>query len=260
VVATKKPDILFWSLVGLLVSVVLAINFYDLTIRPVHHDEGVNGWFINNLINSGKYTYSPEHYHGPTFFYLGRFFSKIFGLSTHTIRSIPAFFSLVLCLSPLFLIRTWNKPAILATGLLLAITPVHLFYARYAIHEMVFVSFFTLAALCLYLYFFKGYEMALYFAAVFLATAMATKETVIISFCAIFVGVSFATFFYKPKQKVESIVGFLRNRGERMLILCGQLFVFFSISAITVYFSFKKFPSKNFPIAFISILLLLFFL
>ncbi len=56
---TYKP--IFFVCLTVIVVVALFLRFYDLEARPVHHDEGVNGWFIQNLLDKGDYEYSPEH-------------------------------------------------------------------------------------------------------------------------------------------------------------------------------------------------------
>src|SRR3954451_16664148 len=42
------------------------LRFFDILNRPVHHDEGVNGWFLTNLIRDNMYKYDPANYHGPS--------------------------------------------------------------------------------------------------------------------------------------------------------------------------------------------------
>ena len=36
----------------------------------MHHDEGVNGFFLTNLVRNAEYKYDPSNYHGPTLYYL----------------------------------------------------------------------------------------------------------------------------------------------------------------------------------------------
>jgi len=45
------------------------LRYFDITNRPVHHDEGVNGWFMTNLIRDNSYKYDPANYHGPSLYY-----------------------------------------------------------------------------------------------------------------------------------------------------------------------------------------------
>src|SRR6476620_3745489 len=42
------------------------LRLWDILIRPVHHDEGVNGWFLTNLIRDNMYKYDPANYRGPS--------------------------------------------------------------------------------------------------------------------------------------------------------------------------------------------------
>ena len=43
-----------------------------LDLKPFHHDEGVNGWFLLNLVRPPhRYRYDPANYHGPTLYFLG---------------------------------------------------------------------------------------------------------------------------------------------------------------------------------------------
>ena len=86
------------------------LRVYDLALKPLHHDEGVNGFFLQRLVNEGLYHYDPGNYHGPTLYYitlvstsLNSFFHGGSGLSTVAVRMVPALFGvatiwLVLCL------------------------------------------------------------------------------------------------------------------------------------------------------------------
>jgi hypothetical protein len=44
--------------------------FEQLGVKPLHHDESVNGWFMLSLANDGQYRYNPDNYHGPSLYYL----------------------------------------------------------------------------------------------------------------------------------------------------------------------------------------------
>jgi predicted membrane-bound mannosyltransferase len=45
------------------------LRFAFLAIKPFHHDEGVNGFFLTNLIKDANYHYDPANYHGPTLYF-----------------------------------------------------------------------------------------------------------------------------------------------------------------------------------------------
>jgi predicted membrane-bound mannosyltransferase len=48
---------------------LIFFRFYDLNLRPIHHDESVNGWFVDGMFKNGFYNYDPNNYHGPLYFY-----------------------------------------------------------------------------------------------------------------------------------------------------------------------------------------------
>jgi predicted membrane-bound mannosyltransferase len=55
-----------WLIVGL----GAFLRFFLLDIKPPHFDEGINGWFVDQMVKSGFYRYDPTNYHGPLHFYI----------------------------------------------------------------------------------------------------------------------------------------------------------------------------------------------
>ena len=39
-------------------------------MKPPHFDEGINGWFVDQMMKNGFYRYDPTNYHGPLHFYV----------------------------------------------------------------------------------------------------------------------------------------------------------------------------------------------
>src|SRR4051812_13497668 len=62
----------FWDrwLPWLVLAFALILRLAWLGIKPPHFDEGVNGWFIDQMKNQGFYHYDPGNYHGPFHFYV----------------------------------------------------------------------------------------------------------------------------------------------------------------------------------------------
>lgn len=123
---------------------LLALNLvrlYHLDIRPPHHDEAVNGWFVDGLFRAGYYKYDPQNYHGPLYFYFLALSELIFGRSIEALRVVTVFFGGLLSFSP-FLFRRWiGEKAVWIAAFLLAVSPAVVFYSRYAIHEIPFAFF-----------------------------------------------------------------------------------------------------------------------
>jgi uncharacterized protein (TIGR03663 family) len=173
--------------------VAALLRLYDLNLVPLHHDEGVNGNFLVRLVREGVYHYDPANYHGPTLYYFAAFFPWLlrlffgagaqnnYGLTTATIRLVPALFGLATVGLIFTLRRNLGTVATLGAALLLAISPGAVYLSRYFIHETLFV-FFTLGLVVAAL---KFYEQArliyLILAAISAALLFATKETAMIS-------------------------------------------------------------------------------
>lgn len=140
--APKSPGglDLAWTLSSaLIVGVAVFLRFYELGLKPFHHDEGVNGWFLTTLFREGVYRYDPANYHGPTLYYIALAFAKIFGLETVTVRASVAVFGVLIVVLALFLWRYIGKTGALFAALFLAVSPGMVFISRYFIHEIFFV-------------------------------------------------------------------------------------------------------------------------
>jgi uncharacterized protein (TIGR03663 family) len=172
--------------VWLIASVVIlmlatALRVYALDLKPLHHDEGVNGFFLTNLLRQGVYHYDPQNYHGPTLYYLTLPVVAIFGLSTFAVRFITAAFGIGTVWLVLALRRYVGAVGALAGAVLVAVSPACVFYSRYFIHESLFV-FFTLGIVVAALRFYEtGATQYLMLASASAAMLFATKETAFIS-------------------------------------------------------------------------------
>ena len=191
--AADIPERAWWIAVVVIFLIAAVLRMYDLNLVPLHHDEGVNGNFLVRLVREGYYQYDPQNYHGPTLYYFAAFFPwfvrallgktamENYGLTTVTIRMVPAVFGLA-TIGLIFLLRRWlGTVATLSAALLLAISPGAVYLSRYFIHETHFV-FFTLAIVVSCLYFYEQ-RNAFYLipAAASAALLFATKETAMIS-------------------------------------------------------------------------------
>ena len=121
-----------------LVFVLLVLRFYELGLRPPHHDEAVNGWFVDGLFEKGYYHYDPSNYHGPIFFYILALFEKLFGRSLEVLRTPPILFGMALTFMPLLFKRWIGERAAWLAVFFLTVSPACVFYSRYTIHETAF--------------------------------------------------------------------------------------------------------------------------
>jgi uncharacterized protein (TIGR03663 family) len=114
--------------------------------KPLHHDEGVNGWFLTRLYDGlrepgwqVRYTYDPVNYHGPFLYFAGLLPLFLLGPTKVALRLLPALAGIG-CVALLWPLRRWLGGLGLATAaFLLALSPPLVFFSRTAIHESYFV-------------------------------------------------------------------------------------------------------------------------
>src|SRR5438067_4972857 len=169
------------------------LRLFNLSLVPLHHDEGVNGNFLVTLVREGKYFYDPQNYHGPTLYYFSaiipwilRFFggkaaADNYGLTTFNIRLVTALFGVATILLALMLRKRLGALGALSAVGLIAISPGAVYLSRYFIHESLYV-FFTLAIVVAALKYYDTTKSAyLILAAVAAALTTATNETWVIN-------------------------------------------------------------------------------
>ncbi len=134
-------------------TVAALLRLYMPELNPLHHDEGVNGFFLTALLRQGKYVYDPANYHGPSLYYITLPFVAIFGLKTFVIRLVPILFGLGTVWLVLCLRRYIGAIGALVAAALIAVSPGAVYNSRYFIHESLFL-FFTLGIVVAALWFY----------------------------------------------------------------------------------------------------------
>src|SRR5437867_3027918 len=168
-----ETDWIPWAILGLAVF----LRFFLLGIKPPHFDEGINGWFVDQVMKNGYYRYDPTNYHGPLHFYVLLLFESLFGRNVWALRLPVVLVSigcvwLILKFEPL-VVRNVSRIAALA----MAISPGFVFYGRYAIHEVWLQFFSTMFILGLLGLWKSGRLSYLWYAGMGLAGMILTKET-----------------------------------------------------------------------------------
>ena len=126
-----------WIIIGL----AAFLRFLLLGMKPPHFDEGINGWFVDQMLRNGFYKYDPTNYHGPLHFYVLFLSQTLFGRNLWALR-LPVVLVSISCVwltlrfEP-FVGRNVSRLAALA----MAVSPGFVFYGRYSIHEAWLVLF-----------------------------------------------------------------------------------------------------------------------
>ena len=149
---SSRPDIIWLVSCVLITAAATLLRFFWLTLKPLHHDEGVNGWFLTTLYRDGVYKYDPANYHGPTLYYISLGFAQVFGLNTISVRASTAVWGVLVVVLAFFLRKYIGKIGSLCAALFLALSPGLVYISRYYIHEMFFV-FLSLAVVLAIVFF-----------------------------------------------------------------------------------------------------------
>ncbi|MBA3609164.1 MAG: hypothetical protein H0W43_11765, partial [Chthoniobacterales bacterium] len=77
-----RIDWIFWGIIAF----GAVFRFFLLSMKPPHFDEGINGWFVDQMMKNGFYRYDPTNYHGPLHFYVLFLAQSIFGRHIFALR------------------------------------------------------------------------------------------------------------------------------------------------------------------------------
>jgi predicted membrane-bound mannosyltransferase len=164
----------------LIVGFAALIRFFLLGIKPPHFDEGINGWFVDQMVKNGYYRYDPTNYHGPLHFYILFIFQTLLGRNIWALR-LPVVIVSITCVwltlkfEPILGRKiSWWAAAVMA------VSPGFVFYGRYSIHEvwmLLFSMLMGLGLLGLWKFGTRGY---LWCIGMSLTGMILTKETYVI--------------------------------------------------------------------------------
>ena len=151
-----------------------------LGIKPPHFDEGINGWFVDQMTKTGFYRYDPTNYHGPLHFYVLFLSQTLFGRNLWALR-MPVVLVSIACIYLALKFETFvGRNVARLAALAMAVSPGFIFYGRYSIHEvwlLLFTMLFLFGLLGLWKF---GTINYLWFAGMGLTGMVLTKETYIL--------------------------------------------------------------------------------
>jgi uncharacterized protein (TIGR03663 family) len=176
---TGRLKALPWIEIGIL-ALAAALRVALLDIKPPHFDEGVNGWFADQMTRNGYFRYDPMNYHGPLHFYAVFLSQTLFGRNLWALR-LPAVLAGLLAVWSMLRFREhFGAQAARVAALAMAVSPASVFYARYSIHES-WMAFFSTLFLWGILGLWEKGERRFLFALLVAASGMIlTKETYVL--------------------------------------------------------------------------------
>jgi uncharacterized protein (TIGR03663 family) len=186
------------ALLAIALAAGLALRLARLDVRPMHHDEANQAVKFGALLERAEYRYDAHDHHGPTLYYLSlpaawlRGQATLAALDERTLRGVTvAFGAATILLLPL-LSAGIGRTAVAAGAWLMALSPAMVFYSRMYIQESLFACF-TLAFLIALGRAVLGGGLAWWLMAGTTAgLVVATKETALVVFPAVFAALAAA--------------------------------------------------------------------
>ena len=194
---TTKNQPMRWSTFAVLavIALVLAARYrlVDLGMRPMHTDEAILGMKFLDFWKTGVFDYDPRDYHGPFLHYLTRAFAWVLrwqeaGMTEGRLRFVIAVAGIGLVVITSFLMDALGRMATVMTMLMMAVSPMMVFYSRYFIMEVPFVLLLALFIVSCWRYSQGRSKLWLLVAGTALGCVHATKETFIINLAAMLCG------------------------------------------------------------------------
>lgn len=172
-----------WGSLAFVVALLLGgwLRFEQLGVKPLHHDESVNGWFMLSLSHEGQYRYNPDNYHGPSLYYLTLVPLRLLGESEAALRSVPAVCGLLTIAMLWLLRRRLGRVGTPVAALLMASSAGLVYYSRDFIHEMLFGCLSLGIVAGAVRYYDERRFRWIVLGAVSLALLVATKETAMVT-------------------------------------------------------------------------------
>jgi uncharacterized protein (TIGR03663 family) len=245
-----------WLSALVVLALALALRLPRLDLKPMHGDEANQAVRTGLLLEQGVYHYDPTDHHGPALYFAAlpfcRATAKTFAETTEwNFRLVPVAFS---CLTLLLMLGLGgrredgvfaNRHGLAAAALLTAVSPAMAYYSRFFIQESMFVTFLTGMLVCAVRYVrarasaptsdlrppssdLRSSAWAAGFG-VFAGLAVATKETVVLSFAAAAVAAMAACGFRRLLRAWDT-------RHALVALGCAALV------AVLLYSSFLTYP------------------
>ena len=145
----KKTDSLSLAALLLLLALSLGLGvsyrWAGLEARPMHTDEAILATKLAELWHGNGFDYDPADYHGPGLHYASWLQGKVLGWgaplewTSAQLRQVTAVHGIAVLLCSLLFIPVLGSRAALLAMLMMAVSPMMVFYSRYFIMEMLLV-------------------------------------------------------------------------------------------------------------------------
>ncbi len=233
------PEKSAWKYIIIYGIIALILHFYNLGVRPFHHDESLHAYYSYKIIKDYSYVYNPMM-HGPFLFFANAFIYLIFGTSNFTARLLPALLGTFLVISPFF-IKGMPKVAKFTIATLFLISPTLTYYGRF-IRNDIYIVFFGFWVMYFISKIIDTHNIGYWYLATFFwSIIFASKENAYIIAFIILVYILYEGIVRERKDPKEVFLYY--NLDENLF---AKLFVVFFVIYALLYTEFFVYPKGIF--------------
>ncbi len=190
----KKHDSLSMAALLLLLALSLGLGisyrWAGLEARPMHTDEAILATKLATLWDGQGFDYDPSDYHGPGLHYVSWVQGKLLGWgppsewSATQLRQVSAVCGIALLLGTLLFMPVLGRRATILAMLLVAVSPMMVFYSRYFIMEMLLTLLVAVSLIAWWRWTHSRNRLWLLVCGASLGVQHATKETFVLNVAA----------------------------------------------------------------------------
>lgn len=234
------------SILSFLLLMVLSISLGawfrapELSRRPMHTDEAILAVKTAEVWEKGHFDYDPKDIHGPALHQVAWVWGHLSGWEESStwkeedVRSVSVACGLALIVVTLLLMDALGRTGTAFGLLILAVSPVFVFYSRYYIMEMLLVLLVALMLGCFWRYAQGGTRLWLLLGGAALGFQHATKETFVINAAAAVCGWAVARALVGGFQPQRSGSSLSLGSGRSKKSGVGRPWLWVLVSAVLV--------------------------
>ncbi len=166
---TPKSALILILLLGIF------LRAYALDIRPLHVDESTNILRTWEIYKHSSFSFVILD-HGPTLYYSIWSFFKLFGDSLMVARLVFVVFGAGMIMLIWGIRDALGKKGFFVSSLLLAVSPVFVYYSRFIRHDIIYEFFFLAMVVSIWLFIKSKKDKYIYLGAFLLGLLFSTKE------------------------------------------------------------------------------------
>ncbi|OGI20707.1 MAG: hypothetical protein A3B68_09215 [Candidatus Melainabacteria bacterium RIFCSPHIGHO2_02_FULL_34_12] len=222
----KKID---WQVFWILLLAVF-FRFFLIDLRPPHHDEGVFGFFVDQITANGFYRYDPTNYHGPFHYYVLFLFESLFGKNNFGQRLPDAIIGLITVYWIIKFSRFIDRRTCLIAALAMAVSPGIVYYGNYAFQESFLVFYCILILWGIIGLWHEGTKKYLWSLGLGIIFMILTKETYFINVGCFIIAWFVLKYWEKiyPSEQTSPAIQSWTEKDLIYIVACGVgLIIFF---------------------------------